>query len=125
MIPRAEKDQPTGDNPVAIPRHTVTYKTEKCMGIKVHLWCPGCQMLHTPTFRCPEHGGPPSGPVWQGDPHSDPFSMEPSLLVETEQFRCHSFIRNGWWQFLADSTHGQGGQMIELEPLPDWLVSNG
>lgn len=124
MHERAEKDRSTGDNPVVRVMHS--RDINGCRGFRVYLWCPGCQQMHAPTFRCPEHGGPASGPVWDGDPHSDPFSMEPSLLVNGGQAHpgkavCHSFIRNGQWEFLSDSTHALAGQTVSLEPLPDWL----
>lgn len=122
MIDRDPKDRPTGDNPVAAVRHTRNGSTQECLGLRVHLWCPGCQHLHAPTFRCPEHGGPATGPVWDGDPYSDPFSMEPSLLVDADRERCHSFIRLGEWQFLTDCFHDLAGRTVALEPLPDWLT---
>jgi hypothetical protein len=122
VIERESKDVPTGDNPVTAVRHTSYYGTDRCLGLRVHLWCPGCQELHAPTFRCPEHGGPADGPVWDGDPYSEPFSMEPSLLVDSGRDTCHSFIRNGQWQFLTDCVHALAGQTVPLEPLPDWLA---
>lgn len=81
-------------------------------------------MLHAPRFRCPEHGGPEEGPVWGGDPYSQPFTMSPSLLVYETAIspRCHSFVENGRWRFLSDCTHELVGQTVPLEPLPDWLV---
>lgn len=122
MIDRDPKDAASDGNPVAPVRHTTYYGTDECLGLRVHLWCPGCQQLHAPTFRCPDHGGPATGPTWDGDPHFDPFSMEPSLLVNGgRQGACHSFIRNGQWQFLSDCDHELAGQMVPLEPLPDWL----
>lgn len=127
MHDRAAKDVPAEGNPVTRVRHSVNGSTGACLGLSVHLWCPGCQGLHAPTFQCPDHGGPETGPVWDGDPSSDPFSMEPSLLVHSGggyegHPRCHSFIRNGEWQFLGDSGHALAGQTVALEPLPDWLV---
>ena len=121
MRPRAEKDVPSEGNPLAAVRH---YRNAEgsCLGLRVHLWCPGCQGLHTPTFRCPDHGGPSSGPVWDGDPHSDPFTMSPSLLTKAGPQTCHSFIRDGHWQFLSDCTHTLAGQTVPIEPLPNWLV---
>lgn len=123
MYPREKKDHASERNPVTRVRHSAHYGTQECLGLKVHLWCPGCQQLHAPTFRCPEHGGPAEGPTWEGDPSSDPFSMEPSLLTSAGPSNiCHSFVRDGTWQFLGDCTHPLAGQTVPLEPLPDWLV---
>lgn len=120
---RRPEDVPTKDNPVAEVRHRTMHGTDECLGLAVHLWCPGCQQLHAPVFRCPDHGGPATGPTWDGDPRSVPFSMEPSLLVNGgKPSRCHSYVRNGQWQFLTDCDHSLAGQTVPLEPLPDWLV---
>lgn len=123
VIPRAEKDAASEGNPLTRVRH-MTGPDGECAGLSVHLWCPGCQHLHGPAFRCPEHGGPESGPVWDGDPHSDPFTMSPSLLVGIpgSDDVCHSFVVSGRWQFLGDCTHALAGQQVPVEPLPDWLV---
>lgn len=123
MIERAERNQASEGNPVTKVRHTTRHGSGECLGLRVWLWCPGCQLAHAPTFRCPDHGGPAEGPVWDGDPSSEPFSMEPSYLSDggRPETRCHSFIRNGQWEFLGDCGHPLRG-LIPLEPLPDWLV---
>lgn len=36
---------------------------------------------------------------------------------------CHSFLRNGVWEFLGDSAHKLAGQNVPLTPLPDWAVN--
>lgn len=90
-----------------------------CLGLKLYLWCPGCEELHGPTFRCPEHGGPATGPTWDGDPRARPVTFSPSLLVQGNGV-CHSFVRAGRWEFLADSTHPLAGQTVDLVPLPEW-----
>lgn len=130
MLTRQDKDIPNDGNPVKSVRHWSNGSDGSCLGLAVHIWCPGCQSLHAPRFRCPEHGGPPEGPVWDGDPYSDPFTMEPSLLVNGRggstpaNPRCHSFIRNGQWEFLGDCEHELRG-FYPLEPLPNWLCDGG
>ena len=32
---------------------------------------------------------------------------------------CHSFIRDGQWQFLADSTHALADQTVPMLPIPN------
>ena len=119
---REPKDVPDEGNRVKAVMHRTNAQHE-CLGVVVHLWCPGCQGLHAPVMRCPEHGGPPDGPVWDGDPWSEPFTMSPSLLVHSgpPHPRCHSFILEGQWQFLTDSEHPLAGQTVPLEPLPNWI----
>jgi hypothetical protein len=122
--PREAKDVFDDGNPVTAVRHLTQHSTNRCLGLMVLVWCPGCQSLHTPRFRCPEHGGPATGPVWDGDPYSSPFTMSPSLLVGQTSVspRCHSYIRNGRWEFLKDCGHALAGQTLPLEPLPNWLM---
>jgi len=81
--------------------------------------CPGCKMLHQiPT----KHSHPGANWNFNGDMEKPTFS--PSLLVrsawgdEREKRVCHSFIRDGMWQFLNDCTHDLAGQtvpMIDIE----------
>jgi hypothetical protein len=124
VVDRDEHNEADPNNPLTSVRHVVQHGSDTCLGLMVWIWCPGCQALHAPKFRCPEHGGPESGPIWNGDPYSLPFSMEPSLLIyETPVSpKCHSFVRRGKWQFLPDCTHALAGRTVPMEPLPDWLV---
>lgn len=46
----------------------------------------------------------------------DPHTADPAYG------NCHSFLRNGVWEFLSDSAHHLAGQNVPLEPLPDWEV---
>jgi hypothetical protein len=121
---RKEEDVPGCGNPVTSVRHLTAHSDGTCLGFMVLLWCPGCQMMHAPRFKCAEHGGPTEGPTWEGDPRSDPFTMSPSLLVHATSVSptCHSFIKNGNWEFLGDCTHALAGKTVPLEPLPNWLV---
>lgn len=101
--------------------------------------CPGCGMSHmvnvSPTDR---------KPVWTWNGSTDFPTFEPSILVawhslsaeardKNDAFRrengrymseaelpwdvnniCHSFVRNGYIQFLSDCTHALAGQTVEL-----------
>lgn len=100
------------------------------------VWCPGCEDMHQIYVegRSPSHTW-----EWNGDEQKPTFS--PSLLVRGKQWPedsefympthpvspggdtvCHSFIRGGQWEFLADSTHHLAGQTVEMPPLPDWML---
>lgn len=124
VVARNEHDVADPSNPLTCVRHVTKHGEDTCLGLMVWVWCPGCQALHTPRFKCLKHGGPPRGPIWLGNPFGEPFSMSPSLLIyETPVSpRCHSFIKNNEWQYLKDCTHTLAGMTVPLEPLPDWLV---
>lgn len=103
-------------------------------GSSLWMWCPGCEDTHRITI------GSPDGWTWDGN--EDAPTISPSIAVHGvqwaldskflrkghpgvptgEQTVCHSFIRAGQWQFLADCTHALVGQTVPMVPLPDWLT---
>lgn len=67
------------------------------------MWCPGCRLvLELADGR---------------------LAVEPSILVQggPDDARCHSFLREGVWEFLSDSTHELAGQSVPMVPLPEYL----
>jgi hypothetical protein len=91
--------------------------------------CPGCDESHQIVVDGSR------GWTWNGD--GDKPTISPSILVngkrritddEYDRIRageklnipdltCHSFIRDGQWQFLGDCTHALAGQTVDI---PDW-----
>ena len=62
-------------------------------------------------------------PMWTFDGNYDSPTFSPSMLsnkgrVDGHHPICHSFLRNGKWEYLNDSTHDMAGQTVEL-PTPD------
>jgi hypothetical protein len=112
-------------------RHLFKVSSAEYPGLtRVLFWCPGCEDVHAI-----DPG------VWQWDPAT--LTASPSILVCGTQWppgddfhrprhsdvppggatTCHSFLRNGLWEFLTDSTHALSGQTVPMEPLPHWLQS--
>ena len=93
-------------------------------GKKLYLWCPGCDALHGPNIEV--HGV--QEPVWEWNGSLDRVTISPSLLVymgtKEAPKNCHSFIRDGYWEFLADSFHHLAGQTVALIPVPDWVTGS-
>lgn len=113
-------------SPVAVLR-TEVRSTEDHTPIRkaLHLGCPGCGGAHRiVVWQAPGE----TGPVWEWDGNLDAPTVSPSILVrwtwgpERIQKACHSFLRAGRWEFLADSTHVLAGQTADMTPVPDWLV---
>ena len=79
--------------------------------------CPGCEESHAVPVN-----GHRSGRGWQWNGSLDSPTLAPSILVNvggsnpTVQI-CHTFIRDGKIEFLADCTHKLAGQMVDV---PDW-----
>ncbi len=71
-------------------------------------YCPGCEEYHAIYDN------------WQFNENYDNPTFSPSLRVcgysEKLQadYTCHSFIRNGQWEFLGDCTHSKAGQVVPL-----------
>ena len=80
------------------------------------VWCPGCASPHIFWLDGP-------GPIWVWDGNVDRPTMSPSYLVKggSNQTVCHSWLREGEWQFLGDSTHSLAGETLSMVPLPSWL----
>ncbi len=89
----------------------------------IAFWCPGCARAHA----VPIKAGAASGPRWQWDGSFDRPTPKPSLLVTYNGIDagidgappaiCHSFVRAGHIEFLADCTHDLAGQTV---PIPLW-----
>ncbi len=70
--------------------------------------CPGCNDVHVIDSR------------WTFNGDHDKPTFSPSLLchaVPGHRGRCHSFIRDGIWEYLDDCEHALKGQRI---PVPDF-----
>lgn len=79
--------------------------------------CPGCNCGHGVWTSKPNHLG--ARWTWNGD--MDRPTFDPSVLINvsnapgTPRHVCHSYVRDGQIQFLADSTHELAGKTV---PLP-------
>lgn len=119
-------------NPVAMVRHVIDGDDRYD---HILVWCPGCQYSDPSDghMRGGLHGLPVTGDGskratwrWNGDLVN--VTLEPSILTKTKrgeqqaEFVCHSFLRNGQWQFLGDCTHALANQTVAMLPLPDWVV---
>ena len=90
------------------------YSNEKLIGYWAK--CPGCGFGHVLYTNYADH------PNWSFDGNMEKPTFSPSLLVNgPEQAkvkrRCHSFIRNGQWQFLNDCTHELKGKTVDMLPV--------
>lgn len=78
--------------------------------------CPGCDLVHA------IHVGDriPGKPTWDFNGNLEKPTFSPSLLVKYNwgddevAHVCHSFIRDGKWQFLNDCTHSLAGQTVPV-----------
>lgn len=111
-------------NPVAARRQFLTSDDRK-IGARIFLWCPACEELHTPAV-VGEDGDRPDGPCWEWNGDLENLTIDPSILIRggRRDTHCHSFVRDGHWEFLGDCNHELAGQKVALVPLPDWVVKD-
>ena len=102
-------------------------------GAHLCLWCPACEDSHVVGVDGPE-------PRWEWNGSLESPTVSPSIKVTGVQWApgehfhkprhlvapgaqtvCHSYLREGRWQFLPDSTHQLAGRTVDMVPLPDWI----
>jgi hypothetical protein len=76
--------------------------------------CPGCEEAHLIPIDG-SHG-------WEWNGSFDKPTFSPSILVTWGNHpghrQCHSFVRDGQWQFQADCTHALAGKTVPMVDLP-------
>jgi hypothetical protein len=76
----------------------------KCSNKTLIAWCPGCKTGHPIDLN-----------RWQFNEDTESPTFSPSLLCNANfPGRCHSFIRDGQWQFLNDCDHELKGQTVPM-----------
>lgn len=78
------------------------------------MWCVACKNLHV------IHVAGENPWEWDGDELKP--TINPSILVfayPNHQPRCHSFVRDGMWQYLSDCEHDMAGQTVPMIPFKD------
>ena len=92
-------------------------------GNTLAFFCPGCRCLHIVNIT--DKGLAKSGdsriPIWQFNGDYDRPTLNPSVLsMSGTKYQCHSWIKDGQIQFLADSQHQLKNQTVDL-PQADSL----
>lgn len=107
-------------NPVMVVHTQSEYGTDRKLGRVCLVWCPGCDMLHR--INVLGEDGSRDSVIWDWDGNMERPTFDPSILVfrDNDKKRCHSYLKNGQWQFLTDSGHGLAGKTFGMVPLPDW-----
>lgn len=83
------------------------------------MYCPGCKNHHAIYVEGWKH----KGPIWEFNNDFESSTFSPSLLLRTpygpeQKLKiCHSFIKNGNWEFLSDCTHDLAGQIVPMEDI--------
>lgn len=86
--------------------------------------CPGCKVggpegyegLHMLPVNSENHT-----PSWNWNGDLEHPTLEPSVLTRGYSL-CHSYLRNGKFEFLTDSEHPLSGQTVDIPDLPEWAA---
>lgn len=87
--------------------------------------CPGCALRENGRWSglhmIPVNTDKKS-PSWDWNGDLEKPTLSPSILTNGHSsFVCHSFLTDGVFNFLTDSTHPLSGQQIPIPDLPDWF----
>lgn len=91
--------------------------------------CPGCKELHpnsTGLHMLPVNSSVKS-PSWDFNGNTEAPTLTPSILTryhDTAERVCHSFLNDGVFSFLGDSTHSLANQQVPMPDLPEWFVES-
>ena len=62
--------------------------------------------------------------AWEWDGNLERPTLNPSIRTSgmhaSQEWVCHSFLRDGVFEFGGDSTHELAGQHVEMLDIPDW-----
>lgn len=93
----------------------------------IALWCPACSDYHH------------LSDLWTWDKNEEFPTINPSIKVMGKQWEkespfykpafidvpyagitvCHSYVKNGKWEYLPDSNHTLSGQTVSVVPIPE------
>lgn len=86
-------------------------------------WCPGCAENDGSGLHIlPVSGETGARSRWDFDGNFEFPTLNPSILTKMTNFVCHSFLRNGVFEFLGDCTHSMAGHQVPIGELPEWVI---
>ncbi len=89
--------------------------------------CPGCvEMLGDSGLHMLPVNTTVKTPAWTWDGNLIRPTLSPSILTGKDSPNiCHSFLRDGIFEFLSDCAHSLAGQKVEMPDLPHWVIDDG
>ena len=83
--------------------------------------CPGCELEGSGVHILPVNNDV-KAPSWDWNGDVEKPTLSPSILTKHDNFVCHSFLTDGVFHFLSDSTHALAGKSVPIPDLPHWLL---
>ena len=94
------------------------YEWEGKKTVAYFVYCPACSRSHR--FIVENEANP--GYAWEFNGNEDSPTFHPSIRVHCspwevggKSWQCHSYLKNGEWDFLDDSTHEVRGKVPMID----------
>lgn len=86
--------------------------------------CPGCsELMVSEGVHILAVNTSDVSPSWSFNNDLEKPTLSPSIRTRYNEHVCHSFLKDGVFQFLNDCTHSLAGQNVPMPDLPEWLVN--
>ena len=89
--------------------------------------CPGCAINDGTGIHILPVNSTTKSPSWDLDGNLESPTLSPSILTHIKPYVngqpmgvCHSFLRDGVFEFLSDSSHALSGKSAPMGKLPAW-----
>jgi len=87
--------------------------------------CPGCVSYGSSGIHILPVNTVETSPSWTWNEDLERPTIQPSILTNHHSgHRCHSFLRDGVFEFLSDCSHELAGTSCEIPDLPDWAAED-
>jgi hypothetical protein len=88
--------------------------------------CPGCiEWGGTGLHMLPVSGDATKRPMWTWNGSLSSPTLSPSIMTHNgDDGICHSYLEEGVWRYLDDTTHSLAGQLIPAPDLPDFVLDD-
>ena len=91
--------------------------------------CPGCaENVGGDGIHMLSVNSPNKPPSWEWNGNLEHPTLSPSILTHNRPYDskgvpqgiCHSFLKDGVFEYLSDCTHSMAGQEVPMTELPTW-----
>jgi len=100
-----------------------------CIYSALMFCCPGCAAAGPEGYdgihMLPVNSADTNGkPCWEWNGDLEKPTLSPSILSRggSSNKVCHSFLKDGIFEFLTDSEHPLSGQKVPIPDLPSWTT---
>lgn len=101
-------------------RHVNDYGTRY---IALAFMCPGCVELVGTGLHMLAVNSSVKTPSWAWNGNLDAPTLNPSILTHGGNDKvCHSYLRDGVFEFLDDCAHSLAGKKVPMPDLPAWFI---